>query len=101
MHMYAAVDLECAGRGRDLYTRSTIMLMTKVLFLSNSSIMNVFMSLTVVLAGKCFAANAADEGTLVCMGAQMRPEVVGAGEPLRTESALESCRMLLRALGFW
>jgi hypothetical protein len=43
-----------------------------------------FVSLSVVLAGECFAADAADEWTLVCVGTEMRSEVVRPGEAFRT-----------------
>lgn len=58
-----------------------------------------FVALAVVLARECLAAHAADEGALVCVRAQMRPEVVGAGEALRTQSTLEGCWVLLCTLG--
>ena len=68
------------------------------------------MAFAVVLAGEGFAADCADEWAFVGVRAQMGAEVVGAGEALRAESALECCGMLLytavlgigrrRAVGF-
>lgn len=60
--------------------------------------METFMSLAIVLAREGFPTDTADERTLVRMCAQMRSEVVGSSEALRTQRALEGCRMLLCAL---
>lgn len=54
-----------------------------------------FMSFPVVLARKCLAANAAHEGTLIGMSAEMRSQVVGTCESLRAQSTLESRWVLL------
>lgn len=56
-------------------------------------------TLAVVLAGERFTAHAAHKRTLVCVGAQVRPEIVGTSETLWTQSALEGCGVLLCALG--
>jgi hypothetical protein len=55
------------------------------------------MTFTVVLASKCFAADRADEGTLVRVGAKMGSKVVGTCEALRAEVALEGSRVFLNA----
>jgi hypothetical protein len=52
-------------------------------------------TLAVMLAGEGFATMIANERTLVCMGPKMRAQIVSASETLRTETALESGRMLL------
>lgn len=46
--------------------------------------MESFMSLAIVLASKCLAADGTDERSLVGVGAKMRPQIVGAGEALWT-----------------
>lgn len=56
-------------------------------------------SFPVVLASKSLAAHATDEGTLVGMGAKMRPQIVRTCEPLRAQSTLESRWVLLGTLG--
>jgi len=47
------------------------------------------MALAVVLARESLPADRADEGPLVRVRAQVRAEVVGAGEAFRAEGALE------------
>ena len=54
--------------------------------------------LAVVLAGEGFAADCADEGSLVGVRAEVGAEVVGARESLGAEVALEGGRVLLYAL---
>ena len=56
-------------------------------------------ALAVVLARKGLAADGADKGPLVGVGAQVGAQVVGAREALRAEVALEGGRVLLGALG--
>ena len=56
------------------------------------------MALAVVLAREGFAADGADEGALVGVGAQVGAEVVGAGEALGAEVALECGGVFLHAL---
>lgn len=57
-----------------------------------------FVALAVVLPREGFVAYGADERSLVGMCPEMRPQVVGAGESLGAEGALESSRVLLNAL---
>jgi hypothetical protein len=47
-----------------------------------------FVAFAIVLAGEGFAADGADEGTLVGVGAQVGAEVVGTRESLGAETAL-------------
>ena len=56
-------------------------------------------TLSVVLARECLPAHRADERTLISVGAEMGAQVVGSGEALGAERALESSRVLLDALG--
>lgn len=63
------------------------------------SAVEALVPLAIVLAGKGFAADGADKGTLVRVSSQMGAQVVGAREALGAEGALEGCRMFLRALG--
>lgn len=56
------------------------------------------MAFAVVLPREGFAAYGTDEGPLVGVCSEMRPQVVGAGEALGAESTLESSRVLLNAL---
>jgi hypothetical protein len=58
-----------------------------------------FVSLSIMLSGKCLPADRANEWPLVSMGSQVRSQVVSSGEPLGAESALEGSRMFLYALG--
>lgn len=60
--------------------------------------MKAFVSFSIVLASECFTANAAHKWTLISVSAQMRTQIIGACETLRTQGALESCRMFLRTL---
>ena len=48
-----------------------------------------FVAFAIVLAGKGFATDGADEGPFVGVGAQMRAEVVGTSEAFGTKGALE------------
>lgn len=56
------------------------------------------MPLSVVLAREGFAADGADEWSLVGVGSEMGAQVVGAGEALGAEGALEGGGVLLDAL---
>jgi hypothetical protein len=58
-----------------------------------------FVAFAVVLACEGFAAYGADEGSFVCVRAEVGAEVVGAGEAFRTEVALEGGGVFLDA--FW
>lgn len=59
-----------------------------------------FVAFSVVLARKGFAADGADEGTFVGVGAEMGAEVVGSGEAFGAEIALVVCWMFLDSLFF-
>lgn len=61
--------------------------------------MKTLMALPVMLSCKCLAAHSANKGPLVGVGAKVRAQVVGAGKALGAEGALESCGVLLHALG--
>lgn len=76
-----AVVLEIATADKLLFTR-----------------MQAFVSLPVVLAGKCFTADTANKWTLIGVSAQMRTQVVGSCEAFRAQITLESGWVLLRAL---
>lgn len=58
------------------------------------------MTLPIMLAYKCFAANSASEGPGVGVRAEVGAEVVGSREALGTEGAWEGCwkRLLLSAV---
>jgi hypothetical protein len=60
--------------------------------------MKTFVTFPIMLTCKRFAAHAADERSLVGVGAKMRTEVVGTGEAFRTQVALEGSGMLLGPL---
>ena len=60
--------------------------------------METLVAFAVVLAGKGFAADGADEGAFVGVGAEMGAEVVGAREAFGAEVALEGGRVFLDAL---
>lgn len=53
------------------------------------------MAFTVVLTSERFAADSADERSLISVSAQMGAEVVCSGESLRTEIALKRSGVLL------
>lgn len=55
-------------------------------------------SLPIMLAGKCLAADSADKGALVGMGPKMGPKIVRAGEALRAQGTLKGSRMFLNPL---
>jgi hypothetical protein len=55
--------------------------------------------LAVMLAGKGLSTHTTHKRPLICVSAQMRAQIVRAGEALRAEGALERRGMLLRALG--
>jgi hypothetical protein len=57
------------------------------------------MSLSIMLAGKRFSANTAYKRTLVGMSTQMRTKIISSSESFRTKRTLESCWVLLGALG--
>lgn len=54
-----------------------------------------FVSLTVVLSGKCFTAYTAHKGAFVGMRSQMRPKIISTCEAFGAEVALKGCRVLL------
>ena len=56
------------------------------------------MAFAIVLTGKRFAADGADERTFVRVGAEMGAEVIGAGKAFGAEVALKGCRVFLDAL---
>lgn len=56
------------------------------------------MALAIMLAGESFAADGADKGSLVCVGTQVRAEVIGACESFRAKVALEGGWMFLALL---
>jgi len=60
--------------------------------------MEALVAFAVVLASECFAADGADEGALVGVGAEMGTKVVGACEALGAEIALEGGGVFLDAL---
>lgn len=60
--------------------------------------MQTLVSLPVMLAGECFAADGADKRALVGMGPKMRSKIVRAGEALGTQGTLKGSRMLLDPL---
>lgn len=53
------------------------------------------MALAIVLAGECLATNRADEWAFIGMGTKMRAQVIGPGESLGAQRALESRRVFL------
>lgn len=55
------------------------------------------MSLPVVLARERLTAYGTDKRTLVCVCTKMRAQIVGTGEALGAECALEGRRMLLNS----
>ena len=57
-----------------------------------------FVPLAVMLPRKRLPADGAHERPFVGVRAQVRPEVVCTGEALRTQGALERCRMFLDSL---
>lgn len=57
-----------------------------------------FMTLSIVLSSKGFSTNGADERPFVCVGAQVRPKIIGSGEALGTEVTLERGGMFLDTL---
>lgn len=60
--------------------------------------MQAFVAFAVVLAGEGFAADGADEGAFVGVGAEVGAEVVGSREAFGAEVALEGCGVFLYAL---
>jgi hypothetical protein len=61
--------------------------------------MQSLMSLAIMLAGECFAADTAYEWTLIGVSAQVRPQIVSSREAFWTQIALKCRGMLLRPLG--
>ena len=57
-----------------------------------------FVAFAVVLAREGFAADGADKGAFVGVGAEVGAKVIGAGEAFGAEVALEGCRVFLDAL---
>ena len=53
------------------------------------------MSLSIMLSRKGFTTDRANKRSFIGMGPQVRPQIVGPCESLRTQVALESGRMLL------
>lgn len=53
----------------------------------------------VMLPSECLSTHRANERTLVSVGSQMRAQVVGPGEALGAQVALEGCRVLLDPFG--
>lgn len=58
------------------------------------------MAFAVVLAREGFAAHCADEGSFVCVGAEVGAKIVGAGEAFRTKGALEGGGVFLDSFLF-
>lgn len=61
--------------------------------------MKALVTLPIMLSCECLATHSAHEGSLVGVGAKVRAQVVGTGEALRAERALESRRVFLHAFG--
>lgn len=56
-----------------------------------------FVTLAVVLTCKSLATDCAHEWSFICVGTEVRPQVVSTSEPLRTEGTLKISWVLLRS----
>lgn len=57
------------------------------------------MALPIVLPRERFAADGANKRSLVSVGAQVGPQIIGSCKAFRTQVALEGGRMLLHPFG--
>jgi len=60
--------------------------------------MEALVPLAIMLTCECLSTNRTDKRSLVCMGAKVRSQIVGARKPLWAKGALKCGRMLLMAL---